>query len=91
MAAATADRLMEIQQKDLPILKEMYASKDGSRTQIAYEAIDTHIRWLEQDPNANTYMKFYCLNGDFSDGTFIAIVSRIKSSSFDDNDFFSNF
>lgn len=71
------DHLVEIQQKDLSTLKDMYASKDGSRTHIAYATIDTYIRWLKKDPKASAYIKFYCLNGDFSDGTFIVIVSII--------------
>lgn len=73
--AVGVDFLAEIQQKDLSKLKNMYASKDGSRTHIAYATIDNYIRWLEQDPKASSYIKFYCLNGDFSDGTFIVIVS----------------
>lgn len=73
--AVGVDYLVEIQKKHLPILKEIYASKDGSKTHIAYATIDNYIRWLEKDPKASTYIKFYCLNGDFSDGTFIVIVS----------------
>lgn len=74
--AAVPDRLMEIPSKDLPTLKNMYKPIDGERTQIAYEAIDVHMRILEQDPSANSFIKFYCLNGDFSDGTFIVMVSK---------------
>lgn len=75
--AVVADRLVEIPQKDLSTLKNLYKPKDGERTHIAYAAIDIHIRWLEQDPEANTYIKFYCLNGDFSDGTFFVNVSIV--------------
>lgn len=74
--AAVSDHLVEIPSKDLPTLKNMYKSKDGERTQIAYEAIDVLMRILEQDPSANTFIKFYCLNGDISDGTFIVMVSN---------------
>lgn len=74
--AVGIDCLVEIKRKDLIILKNMYKStKVGSRTHIAYETIDTFIRWLEKDPKASSYIKFYCLNGDFSDGTFIVTVS----------------
>lgn len=74
--AVAADRLVEILPKDLSTLKNLYKSAENdSRTHIAYESIDVYIRWLEQDPNASTYIKFYCLNGDFSDGTFIVTVS----------------
>lgn len=73
---AVKDRLVEIPLQDLSTLKNLYKSSENeSRTRIAYESIDVYIRWLEQDPNANTYIKFYSLNGNFSDGTFIVIVS----------------
>lgn len=73
---AVTDRLVEIPLQDLPTLKNLYKSSENeSRTRIAYGSIDVYIRWLEQDPNANTYIKFYSLNGNFSDGTFIVIVS----------------
>lgn len=74
--ALEADRLVEIPVEDLSTLRNLYKSSEiDSRTHIAYESIDVYMRWLEQDPNASTYIKFYCLNGDFSDGTFIVIVS----------------
>lgn len=70
------DSLVEIPFEDILRLQDLYrSSKNGTRTHIAYESIDVYIRWLKQDPNAHTYIKFYCLNGDFSDGTFIVIVS----------------
>lgn len=75
--SAVPDRLVEIQQKDLSILKNMYTSKDGCRTNIAYITIVNYIRWIEIDPNESKDIKFLCLNGDFSDGTFIVIVSVI--------------
>lgn len=73
--ATKQDRLVEMQQKDLRILRDLHAAKEGSRTSIALATIDIHIQWLEKDPNESRYIKFFCLNGDFSDGTFIVIVS----------------
>lgn len=73
----SADRLVEIQQKDLSILKNMYTSENGCKTNIAYVTIDNYIRWLEIDPSESKDIRFFCLNGDFSDGTFIVIVSII--------------
>lgn len=75
--SVVADRLVEIQEKDLSLLKNMYTSKDGSRTNIAYVTIDNYMRWIEEDPNESNFINFYCLNGDFSDGTFIVKVSVI--------------
>lgn len=69
------DHLVEMQQEDLRILKEMHAAKDGSKTSIAFITIDIYMQWIEKDPNESKDIKFYCLNGDFSDGTFIVMVS----------------
>lgn len=67
------DHLVEIEQKDWPNLKNLYTSND-SKNYIAYTTIDNYIRWFEQDPNIK-HVHFYCLNGDFSDGTFVVTVS----------------
>lgn len=69
-----ADHLVEIQHKDLPILREMYNSP-GGRTHTAYTTIDNYIRWIENGPEERKFIKFYSLNGDFSDGTFAVTVS----------------
>lgn len=75
--AVEADRLVEIPVEDLSKLRNLYkSSQNDGRTHIAYGSIDIYMRWLELDPTATTYIKFYCLNGDFSDGTFIVIVSE---------------
>ncbi|XP_055309494.1 uncharacterized protein LOC129573206 [Sitodiplosis mosellana] len=63
------DKLTEIARRDLPILKSLY-TPDGSKNYIAFATVDTYIRWFEQDPNVK-HIKFFCLNGDFSDGTFV--------------------
>lgn len=78
--ATVKGRLVEIPKEDLSMLKDLHAAKSGSRTSVAFSTIDTYIRWIEKDPNQRKYVKFYCLNGDFSDGTFIVIVSRLFSN-----------
>lgn len=69
------DKLTEIDRKDLPILKSLYIP-DGSKDYITFTTIDTYIRWFKQDPNV-THIKFFCLNGDFSDGTLVMTVRNI--------------
>lgn len=66
------DHLVEIDRKDWPILKQLYLNIPKSF--YAYTSIDTYIRWTEQDPNLDG-VNIFCLNGNFSDGTFVAIVS----------------
>lgn len=67
------DYLVEIAQKDWPSLKQIYFPDDPKK-HVAYTTIDNYIRWFEQDPNVK-HIKFFCLNGDYSDGTFVVIVS----------------
>lgn len=68
-----SDSLVEIERKDLRTLKQLYAP-DGIKSYIAYTTIDNYIRWFEQNSNIK-HVKFFCLNGDFSDGTFVVTVS----------------
>lgn len=66
------DQLVEINPKDLQNLKTLY-TPDGLKSYIAYMTIDNYIRWFEQNPNVK-HIKFFSLNGDFSDGTFVVTV-----------------
>lgn len=73
------DRAIEIDRNDLPKLKSLYQSNDHKRA-TAYMTIDNYIRWFDQDPHIK-HIRFFCLNGDFSDGTFVVTVSsHIKIS-----------
>lgn len=68
------DRLVEVARKDLPALKSLY-NANGSKSYIAYTTIDNYIQWFQQDPDVK-HIKVFCLNGDFSDGTFVITVSN---------------
>lgn len=68
-----SDCLVEISPKDLPTLKNLYKN-DASNNILATLTIENYIRWFEQDP-AVEYVKFFCLNGDFSDGSFVVLAS----------------
>lgn len=65
------NRLVEINQKDLKNLQNLYETNLTSY--IGYLTIENYIRWFENDPDLND-VKFYSLNGNFSDGTFVVIV-----------------
>lgn len=67
------DRLVEVSPKDWPNLCELYQSS-GSQKYIAYCTLEYYVRRLDKDPSVK-YVKLYCLNGDFSDGTFAVTVS----------------
>lgn len=65
--------LVEIESKYLPDLKKLYAL-DESKSYTAFTTIDYYIRCFELDPNVK-HINVYCLNGDFSDGTFVVTVN----------------
>lgn len=67
-----SDYLVEIEKINWPILKELY-TPDGEKSYTAFTTIDNYIRWFEEDSNVK-HVKFFCLNGDFSDGTFVVTV-----------------
>lgn len=67
------DNLVEIAKKDLQTLKELYTLNE-KKYGISYTTIDTYIRWFEKDPNLK-HVRFVCLNGEFSDGTFVMMVN----------------
>lgn len=67
------DTLMEIDRNDLPNLQKLYKSNELDSC-IGYMTIGNYIEFFEQDPSVK-HLKVYCLNGDFSDGTFVITVS----------------
>jgi hypothetical protein len=48
---------------------------------LGYYTIDNFIRWIQKQPDVK-HLQLYCLNGDWSDGTFVAIVSDFKRKIF---------
>lgn len=65
--------LAEINRRDLSILKNLYKS-NGTKSYISYMTLDNYMRWFDQDPDVN-HIKVFCLNGEYSDGTFVLTVS----------------
>lgn len=68
------DNLVEIDVEDLQKLKTIFSSNDCNRSFLAYMTIDNHIRWFQHNPDIK-FVRFFCLNGDFTDGTFVVAVS----------------
>lgn len=73
MERSTSDFISEISRNDLPRLRDLYL-RDWPENIIGYYTINNYIRWLERDPNIKK-LKFYCLNDDFSDGSYAIIVN----------------
>lgn len=72
------DRLIEIGIDELKRLRNLYTT-DGITSYTAFVTIDTYLRWNEQGLRSkNGNIKFFCLNSDISNGTFLVVVSLIK-------------
>lgn len=71
------DKLTEIARSGLPSLKELYTPNRTFETYLTYRMIDNYIKWFAQDSNLQE-IKFFCLNGDFTKGTFVVVVSTVE-------------
>lgn len=69
----TSYYLVEILPEDWKNLQKLYTRKE-LRNGVTFCTIGNYIRFYEQDSKIK-HIKFYCLNGNFSDGTFVVIVS----------------
>lgn len=68
------DKLTEIDRKDLPLLKRLYDTDGTPKHYMGLMTIDNFMSQFAQDSDVE-HVKFYCLNGDFSNGTFAVVVS----------------
>lgn len=85
------DRLTEITVTDLPKLRDLYKPEANTKkSYIAFTTIEGYISWFKQKPSLAN-VKIYCLNDDFSDGTFAVIVSIFISINSFSNYFFCLF
>lgn len=67
------DKLVEILFDDLPKLRDLYLP-DWPKNMMGYSTIDNYINWLQLDSNIK-HLHIYSLNGDWSDGTYVIVVS----------------
>lgn len=71
---AEVDKLVEINRVDLSQLRDLYLV-NWPVNLLGYYTVDNFIRWIEKDLTIKNLI-FYSLNGDWSDGTFVAIVNK---------------
>lgn len=72
------DQLIEIDREKWPILQNLFKS-NRSLGYLGYMTIGNYIGFFDQDPNVK-HVKIYCLNGEFSDGTFVITVMYFITS-----------
>lgn len=68
---AMTDHLVGIERKHWQTLRDFYSPK-SPETYLSYSLLDYYIRWSEREPESVDIV-FYSLNGDWSDGSFVAI------------------
>lgn len=67
------DKLVKMSKAEWFIIRDLYYPY-RSTSHIGYSTLDNYIRWFEKDPKVD-HIAVYCLNGEYVDGTFVAIVS----------------
>lgn len=68
----SSDKLFEIPVSSLPELRELF-KPNWPVDVVAYNTVDNYINWLREDPHLAN-IKIYCLNNDWTDGTYIIVV-----------------
>lgn len=68
-----SNKLVKIERHDWPALRDLFAPNSPT-TFVPHNLVDNFIRWTDEQPDFPSLI-FYSLNGDWSDGTFTAIVS----------------
>lgn len=69
-------KLVEIPRNSLLNLRNLFLQNWPEHI-LGYDLINNYIRWFNQDPNYDK-AKILSLNGDWSDGTFLIIVRKLK-------------
>ena len=68
-----SDALLTIPSTEWPHLRDLYLV-NWPENCYGFYTIDNYVKWMEKGANLGKY-QIYCLNGDWSDGTFIIEVS----------------
>lgn len=69
------DKLVEIPPVEWPNLQELF-KVNWPVNVVAFYTIQNYINWFKKEPSLPN-IKFYSLNGDWSDGTYIIVVCDV--------------
>lgn len=69
----SSNKLVEIPKEEWQHLRDLY-KVDWPSNLVGFYTLDNFVRWTEKDPNIKN-LKAYSLDGDYSDGTFLFVVS----------------
>lgn len=67
--------LVEIPIESLPTLRDKFLV-EWPKHIIAFSLIDNFVSRFERNPKSIGNVKFYCLNGNWENGTFVAVMVR---------------
>lgn len=67
-----AEQLVKIERENWPKLRDLYSRNDPTAL-LGHRVVENYIQWFDKSPSAQN-INFYSLDGDWSDGTFVAIV-----------------
>lgn len=74
----TTDRLVAVPRSKWPELRDLYRQELADNF-VGYQAIGTFIRWSNNKHQLSIddfHYDIFSLNGEWQDGTFIAVVSN---------------
>lgn len=68
------DKLVEVEMVHWSNLRDLYLH-NWPVNFLGYYTLDNFVNWIRLEPSIKD-LHIYCLNGEWNDGTFIAIVSK---------------
>lgn len=71
------DKLTIIPKNEWSLLRDLHLP-DWPSNVTAYYAIDSYINWCELNSELGQAVRFYSLNDDWQDGTFLIVVNSYK-------------
>lgn len=69
----SSSKLVEIPRAEWYSLRDLY-KVDWPKNLVGFYTVDNFIKWTEKDPNIKN-LKAFSLDGDYTDGTFLFVVS----------------
>lgn len=70
------EKICEIPVEKWTELRDLFLP-DWPKNIYAFNLLENYINWIKKDPNIKN-LKIYSLSGDWSDGTFVVVVSIIN-------------
>lgn len=73
----SSSKLVEIPREEWNNLRDLY-KVDWPRNLVGFYTVDNFMKWTGKDPSIKN-LKAFSLDGDYTDGTFLFVVSWLGS------------